>query len=32
MWDTELNCLNLVGSYLIAAAQLKLPVGREVIQ
>jgi cobalt-zinc-cadmium efflux system outer membrane protein len=30
--DTELNYLNLVGSYLIAAGQLNLAVGREVLQ
>lgn len=30
--DTELNYLNLVGSYMIAAAQLNLAVGREVLQ
>jgi cobalt-zinc-cadmium efflux system outer membrane protein len=30
--DTELNYLNLIGSYLIAVAQLNLAVGREVIQ
>jgi cobalt-zinc-cadmium efflux system outer membrane protein len=30
--DTELNYLNLIGSYLIAAGQLNLAVGREVIQ
>jgi hypothetical protein len=28
----ELNYVNLVGSYLTAAAQLNLAVGREVIQ
>jgi cobalt-zinc-cadmium efflux system outer membrane protein len=28
----ELNYLNLVGSYLMAASQLNLAVGREVIQ
>jgi cobalt-zinc-cadmium efflux system outer membrane protein len=30
--DTELNYLNLIGSYLIAAGQLNLAVGREVLQ
>jgi len=30
--DTELNYLELLGSYLIAAAQLNLAVGREGIQ
>ena len=30
--DTELNYLNLIGSYLIAVGQLNLAVGREVIQ
>jgi outer membrane protein, heavy metal efflux system len=30
--DTELKYLNLIGSYLIAAGQLNLAVGREVIQ
>jgi outer membrane protein, heavy metal efflux system len=30
--DTELNYLNLVGSYMVAAAQLNLAVGREVLQ
>jgi cobalt-zinc-cadmium efflux system outer membrane protein len=30
--DTELNYLNLVGSYLTAASQLNLAVGREVLQ
>jgi outer membrane protein, heavy metal efflux system len=30
--DTELNYLNLIGSYLIAASQLNLAVGREVLQ
>jgi len=30
--DTELNYLNLIGSYLIGAAQLNLAVGREVLQ
>ena len=30
--DTELNYLNLIGSYLLAAGQLNLAVGREVIQ
>ena len=30
--DTELNYLNLVGSYMIATAQLNLAVGREVLQ
>jgi cobalt-zinc-cadmium efflux system outer membrane protein len=29
---TELNYVNLVGSYLTAAAQLNLAIGREVIQ
>jgi cobalt-zinc-cadmium efflux system outer membrane protein len=30
--DTELNYLNLIGSYLMAASQMNLAVGREVIQ
>jgi len=30
--DTELNYLNLIGSYLTAAAQLNMAVGKEVIQ
>jgi outer membrane protein, heavy metal efflux system len=30
--DTEVNYLNLIGSYLIAAGQLNLAVGREVLQ
>ncbi|HKM84556.1 MAG TPA: TolC family protein [Candidatus Acidoferrum sp.] len=30
--DTELNYLNLIGTYLIAASQMNLAVGREVIQ
>jgi outer membrane protein, heavy metal efflux system len=30
--DTELNYLNLIGTYLIAAGQLNLAVGREVLQ
>jgi outer membrane protein, heavy metal efflux system len=30
--DTELNYLNLIGAYLIAAGQLNLAVGREVLQ
>jgi outer membrane protein, heavy metal efflux system len=30
--DTEMNYLNLIGSYLIAAGQLNLAVGREVLQ
>ena len=30
--DTQLNYLNLVGSYLTAAAQVNLAVGQEVIQ
>ena len=30
--DTEVNYLNLIGSYLTAAAQMNLAVGREVIQ
>ena len=30
--DTELNYLNLIGSYLMAAGQLNLAVGREVLQ
>jgi len=30
--DLELNYLNLIGSYLIAAGQLNLAVGREVLQ
>ncbi len=30
--DTELNYLNLIGSYLTAAAQLNMAVGREVLQ
>jgi len=30
--DTQLNYLNLIGSYLMAAGQLNMAVGREVIQ